>query len=119
MKTTNETECKVMVSAVEEPIKTLTEMFRELMVCTPCRQFQMAIMDLEGLTEHLRSFREDGPIQPMHEIPLADSETLEHVAKNDPDMPWNLKSKAPSDFPPFQPGESKEEPPTVPSPEHH
>lgn len=43
----------------------------------PCKQFQLALMDLDAMAENLSSIAEDGYLPRLMEIPLSDSEIIE------------------------------------------
>jgi hypothetical protein len=43
----------------------------------PCKQYQLAIMDLESMIENIASIKTDGPLPRLMEIPLTASEIQE------------------------------------------
>lgn len=51
----------------------------------PCKQFQLALMDVDALAENLASIHEDGYLPRLKEVPLSASEITEEFVFPDDD----------------------------------
>lgn len=66
------------VSLLENKIvPELHELMNKLFLSLPCLQLQQATIDCESILMHLASLREDGPEEPLKDIPLESSEIQE------------------------------------------
>lgn len=55
----------------------LRDLLKKLYDSMPCLQLQQAHIDCESILMHLESLREDGPEEPLKDIPLSESEIEE------------------------------------------
>lgn len=59
---------------VERILPQLTSLLTSMRQVIDCKQYQLAIQDLESINLHFQSLAEKGPLPPLEEIPLDESE---------------------------------------------
>lgn len=52
----------------------LTHLLKTMHTVMPCKQYQLSIQDLESINLHIASLATKGPLPPLEEIPLDESE---------------------------------------------
>lgn len=55
----------------------LRDLMAKVYEAVPCLQLQQALIDCESILIHLTSLKEDGPEEPLKDVPLSESEVEE------------------------------------------
>jgi len=79
-----------LVECRRKILPTLISSFNGMNKTYPCKQFQLIIMDLESITEHLNDLKKNGAKAPMSVTPLKDSKVKMNP---ETDLPKNLRDQ--------------------------